>query len=288
MPEVAGRCLKITADTGEIIAEQGIFAKIDSSLIRLQLKDNILKIQLGRRTLSYDQQQVLRYQQLLSTKTASKARLDELELKRDLSKLSLEQLEVEKERLQEILDRHTVKAPPGWIIIERRIEPGQWVQTGTILAKAGDYRSLLVPLAVTPAELRSLQREATIALHLPGENLDGRASLYHVSPGFDPLTRKIKIEILLDQETYNRLSLKQGGGRVEVPILVPDPMHGFLVPAGAVAERYEEHWLTRKNGSQIRVIVLGPATGPDETMQWLRITSPEITAGDIFQLPSVP
>jgi RND family efflux transporter MFP subunit len=288
MPEVTGRCLNITADIGETITEQGIFARIDSSLIRLQLKDNGVKIELGKRTLSYDRQQVKRYQQLLKTKSSSRSRLDELELKRDLSEFSLEQLQIERERLQELLDRHTVKAPSGWMVIERRVEPGQWVQTGTVLARAGDYQSLIVPLAVTPAELRSLQRTAAISLRLPGKNIIGHGSLYHVSPGFDPLTRKIKIEILLDQETYNRLSLKQGGVRVEVPILVPDPMHGFLVPAGAVAERYEEHWLTRKNGSQIRVIVLGPATGPDETMQWLRITSPEISPGDIFQLPSVP
>ena len=216
------------------------------------------------------------------------ARLDELKLKRDLSEFSLKQLDIEKKRLQELLDRHAVKAPPGWVIIERRVEPGQWVQTGTILARAGDYRSLLVPLAVTPAELRSLQGEAMIALHFPEENLDGRGRLYHVSPGFDPRTRKINLEILIDQETTGHLSLKQGGVRVEIPIRIPDPMHGFLVPARAVTERYEDHSLTRENGSLVRVIVLGPAAGPDKSRQWLRITSPEITAGDIFQIPAVP
>jgi len=288
VPEAAGRCLELTADTGDTITEQGIFARIDSTLIRLQLQDNSVQINLGQRRLSYDRQQVQRYRQLLKTQSSSRSRLDELELKRDLSKFSLEQFEIEKKRLQELLDRHMVKAPPGWQIIERRIEPGQWVQIGTILARAGDYRSLIVPLAVTPAELRSLQGETTISLHLPGENRDGHGSLYHVSPGFDPRTRKIRVEILLDQTTYESLSLQQGGVRVEVPVLIPDPMHGFLVPAQAVAERYDEHWLTRQNGSQIRVIVLGPATGPDDTVAWLRITSPEIKAGDIFQLPPVP
>jgi len=287
-PEVTGRCLKISVDTGETIADNGVFARIDSTLVVLQLKGNNVAIRTGKRTLSYDRQQVQRYQQLVSTKSSSKARLDELELKRDLSAFSLEQLRLKREHLQELLDRHTVKAPPGWVIIERRVEPGQWVQTGTILARAGDYRSLVVPLAVTPAELHTLQQQATIALHLPEENLDGHGNLYHVSPGFDPLTRKINIEILLDQKTYNRLSLKQGGIRVEIPILVPDPMHGFLVPTAAVTERYEEHWLTRKNGSRIQVIVLGPATGPDDSQQWLRITSPEIKNGDIFQFPPAP
>ena len=162
------------------------------------------------------------------------------------------------------------------------------MQVGRILAKAGDYRTLVVPLAVTPSELRSLQQETLIPLHLPVEDIDGHGSLYRIFPGFDPVTRKIRVEILIDQATYDKLSLKQGGVRVEIPVRLPDPMHGLLVPARAVVERYEENWLIRENGEQIRIIVLGPATGPDDGMEWLRITSPDIKPGDTFQLPPVP
>lgn len=288
IPEVAGRCLEITADIGETIGNNGIFAVIDSTLVRLDLKANSVSRQQVERKLRFETQQVKRYRQLHTSKSSSRARLDEQELLVDQSKLKLDQLQVEAERLQELLSRHTIKAPPGWRIMERQVEPGQWVPGGRILAKAGDYRTLIVPLAVTPSELFSLQREKSIPLHLPGEDIDGHGSLYRMSPGFDPVTRKIKLEILIDQQTYDTLSLKQGGVRVEVPVRIPDPMHGLLVPERAVVERYEENWLTRENGKQVPVIVLGPANDPDDDLQWLRITSPEITAGDSFKLPPAP
>ncbi len=288
IPEVAGRCLEITADIGETIGNNGIFAVIDSTLVRLDLKANSVSRQQVQRTFLFETQQVKRYQQLHTSKSSSQARLDEQKLLLDQSRLKLDQLQVEAEHLQELLSRHTIKAPPGWRIMERQVEPGQWVPGGKILAKAGDYQTLIVPLAVTPAELRSLQRDKSIPLHLPGEEIDGHGSLYRISPGFDPVTRKIKIKILIDQQTYANLSLKQGGVRVEVPVRIPDPMHGLLVPARAVVERYEESWLTRENGTQVPVIVLGTATGPDDDLQWLRITSPEITAGDSFKFPPAP
>ena len=288
IPEVAGRCLEITADIGETIGNNGAFAVIDSTLVRLDLKANSISRKQVQRNLRFETQQVKRYQQLHTSKSSSRARLDEQELLLDQSRLKLDQLQVEAERLQELLSRHTIKAPPGWLILERQVEPGQWVAGGRILAKAGDYRTLIVPLAVTPSQLRSLQREKSIPLHLPEEKIDGRASLYRISPGFDPVSRKIKIEILLDLQTYDTLSLKQGGVRVEVPVQIPDPMHGLLVPARAVVERYEESWLTRENGEQVQIIVLGPANGPDDDLQWLRITSPEIKAGDSFKLPAAP
>jgi RND family efflux transporter MFP subunit len=288
IPEVAGRCLEVTADIGEIIGNNSVFAVIDSTLVRLDLKANGVSRKQVKRNLRFETQQVKRYQQLHTSKSSSQARLDEQELTLDQSRLKLDQLQVEAERLQELLSRHTIKAPPGWLILERHVEPGQWVAGGRILAKAGDYRTLIVPLAVTPSQLRSLQREKSIPLHLPGERIDGRASLYRISPGFDPVTRKIKIEILLDPQTYDTLSLKQGGVRVEVPVQIPDPMHGLLVPERAVVERYEESWLTRENGEQVQIIVLGPANDPDDDLQWLRITSPEIRAGDIFKLPAAP
>lgn len=288
IPEVAGRCLEITADIGESIPDNGIFAVLDSTLVRLDLKANSVSRRQVERKLRFETQQVKRYQQLHSSKSSSRSRLDEQELLRDQSSLKLDQLQVEAERLQELLSRHTIKGPPGWKIIERHLEPGQWVPAGRILAKAGDYRSLIVPLAVTSSELRSLQQEKSIQLHLPEENIRGRASLYRISPGFDPVTRKIRIKILLDRQTYDSLSLKQGGVRVEIPVQVPDPMHAFLVPADAVTERYEESWLTRENGEQVRIIVLGPAAGMDKEMQWLRITSPEIRTGDRFRFAPAP
>ena len=287
--EVPGRVEQVTADVGDTIAPDGVFARIDPTLTRLELAAKQVAIRQIRRTIEYDTRQVERYRQLLHAKSSSRVHLDELLLKRDRSRLQLEQLQTEILRLQEVLDRHTIKAPPGWRIMQRQVEPGQWVAAGTVLATAGDYRDLVVPLAVTVEELTSMQKADHIPLRFPELGKDGRGMLQKISPAFDPTSRKVRVEILLQPRTLELLPLRQGGLQVEVRVAIADPMHAFLVPRAAVTERYEEHWLTREDGSGLRVIVLGPAGGSrQEHDPLLRITSPELRAGDRFLLSPVP
>lgn len=284
--EVSGRCLEVFADVGQPVPPDGVFARIDPTFIRLKLEANQVARKQARLQLRYDEREVRRARKLLSDRAASQARLDQLELQRDRSRLKLEQLATEQRRLEETLARHAVPAPTGWLIMQRSLEPGQWVTAGAPLARCGDYTALIIPLAVTARELAQIQAEGRVELFFPDQELRGGATLYRVSPRFDPRSRKTRVELLLDQETLARLPGHRGGLRVEVHLTMADPMHALRVPAAAVVERYEEDWLTRKDGQQVRVIVLGPAMAPEgDDRQWLRIISPDVRSGDLFLLP---
>ncbi len=283
--EVSGRCQHVYADIGDTIPKDGIFARIDSTLARIDLETLRVEERQARRQLQFDELQVERFGRLLSTKASSRSRLDELELRRDRSRLQLDILAAKKKRLEEILSRHTVRAPAGWRLSSRKVEEGQWVRTGAILGKAGDYSALIVPLALTTTELKGLRSRSRLEVRLPDLNLHGLAVIHRVSPAFDPVTRKIPVEIRLQPELMDRLTEKRSGLRVEIDLILQDPMHSFLVPAAAVEERYEEHWLTREDGRKIRVIVLGPADLQKRPGKWLRVVSPEIRPGDAFLLP---
>ncbi|MFP7753468.1 efflux RND transporter periplasmic adaptor subunit [Thermodesulfobacteriota bacterium B35] len=285
--EVSGRCLEVRADVGQPVPADGVFARIDPTFIRLELEANAIARRQARRQLRYEEREVRRARKLLTDRASSQARLDQLELKRDQTRLKLDQLASKRRRLEETLARHAVPAPAGWLVIRRNLEPGQWVTAGTPLARCGDYTGLIVPLAVTAPELARLREEKPIRLEFPDQGLPGTATLYRISPGFDPATRKVRLDLLVDRETLARLPRQQGGLRVVVRLTMEDPMHALRVPAAAVRERYEENWLTRPDGSQVRIIVLGPAPPPaGDKGRWLRIISPEISAGDIFLLPT--
>ena len=75
------------------------------------------------------------------------------------------------------------------------------------------------------------------------------------------------------------LEEKRGGLRAELTLKIPDPTGAVLVPASAVAERYEEFWLTKANGDKVRVQYLG--RGIQNT---LRVRSPEVKPGDTFKV----
>jgi hypothetical protein len=60
---------------------------------------------------------------------------------------------------------------------------------------------------------------------------------------------------------------------------LPDPSGAVLVPASALTERYDDFWLTRPDGSRVRVVRLGE--GAENTV---RVSSDEVKAGDMFRL----
>ena len=115
-------------------------------------------------------------------------------------------------------------------------------------------------------------------MFLPGEGqktIPLKASVARVSPAFDPETRKINVELAVTET----LSENRGGLRAELTLEMPDPSGAVLIPAAAVAERYEEFWLTRVNGEKIRVLFLGD--GPDNTY---RVRAATLNPGDKFRL----
>ncbi len=60
---------------------------------------------------------------------------------------------------------------------------------------------------------------------------------------------------------------------------IPDSSGVFLIPAKALDNRFEEFWLTRKNGKTLRVKVLSSSKNGQ-----VRITSPELKTGDQFKV----
>lgn len=274
--ETAGRCLKVNYDLGDTIGPKGVFAVLDDTFVRLELQAN--KVEQDRLTsrVAYLAKDADRYRNLVKRGSEAPSKLDHLDQDLTQARLQLEALKTQAAILSERLARHVIKASPGWRVIARKVEPGQWVAVGGEVALLGDFRTLLVPMALSPGEFAILEKLAKdIKVSLPHLGLTVPAKLERFSPAFDPATLKIAVELELDQG----LADKRGGLRVELTLTAPDPSGAVLLPPGAVNERYQENWVTRADGKPLKVVVLGP--GPGGT---LRLSSPQIKPGQKFLL----
>ncbi|KMY69307.1 hypothetical protein AAU61_04885 [Desulfocarbo indianensis] len=274
--EVAGRCLKVEADVGQTIGEDGVFARLDATFTKLELETNLVEQARLKSRLGYLEKDLQRTRTLVAKKSQAQAKLDGEEQEFDQARLQLRGLQIQEKTLRERLARHQIRAPQGWQVMERSVEPGQWVGSGAEVGRAGDFRTLLVPLALTSEEYAALRNGGDIVLHLPAAGQKVSARVYRVSPAFDPATRKINLDLAIE----DGLNHKRGGLRAELVLNMPDPSGAVLVPASAVKVRYQETWLLRPDGSQVKVMVLGP--GPENDT--LRVASPEIRPGQQFQL----
>ena len=279
LSEEAGRCTRVTADIGDTVGKDGIFFVLDKTFINLAIEKNRVDQARLENKISYYAKDVLRYKELVRRETAAQSTLDELQNKLDQSEFELQSLKVEEANLKERRARYLIGVPPGWTVTERAVEAGEWVPVGRHLGKAGDFRTLLVPFSLSPEEFNALKKlNGTPELHFPDEGEMGltlKTAVERISPAFDPQTRKIGVDLAVRKGLFHM----RGGLRAELTLEIPDHSGAVLVPTSALSERYDEFWLTRAKGEQVRVVLLGHSS--EDTS---RVRSPEVKAGNTFKI----
>ena len=199
--EEPGRCLEVRAEMGDQVAADGLFAKLDTTFIDLELKANQAAGARLENQMAYWHREVKRYRKLSGQKAVSETRVQELEQRYDQARLTLAELWVKALVLEERRRRCDIKAPAGWHLLERKVEPGEWLTMGRIVGLVGDYQALLVPFSLTMAQYEWLKREKeALSLGLPSAvagqpPLKVPVNLLHISPAFDQKTRKIRVEL---------------------------------------------------------------------------------------------
>jgi RND family efflux transporter MFP subunit len=276
--EASGRVEQVAGDVGEKTLAETPFACLDTTFIDLDLDANRQEqaaLQVDR---AYYRKEVKRIRQLLAQKSSSESQLDAAQRNLDKTQVQLKALEVARRTLQEKRTRHCIQPPEGWRIIRRHVEPGEWINAGEPVVEIGDYRHLLVPFALSVEEYQALRRQGDrLSVRLPQLDLVVPVTPLRVSPAFDEASRKITMEL----EIAETLSDSRGGLRAELSLMLPFDTGAVMLPASALLQRYEQYWLRRPGGEEVRVVYLGREASPDGDR--VRVSSPEIATGDRFQ-----
>ncbi len=278
--EESGRCLEVAVEMGDQISADGLFAKLDPTFINLELDANQAATLRLENQMEYWHREVERYRKLSGSKAVSETRVQELELKYDQARLGLVELKVKAAVLKERQQRCFIKAPAGWYLLERQVEPGEWLTMGRVVGQVGDYRTLLVPFSLSLAQYEWLKKESSggvIYLDLADENrfvTKVPACLLHISPAFDQKTRKIMVEL----EVSQGLTEMRGGIALELAVELPEAGFVVEVPVAAVVERYGAFWLVRENGAEVKVVKLGQTDNGN-----FRVVGENVKSGDRFR-----
>jgi len=281
--EESARCVKVSGDIGDTIGANGIFAELDTTFIDIEIKRNQVEQKKSLNRIDFLKTELQRRMKLAEQEAVAVSALDRFQNDLDQERLNWEALRVEEANLLERRKRFHIYAPADWRIIERNLEPGEWVAVGENLGKAGDFSSLLVPFAFEPEAYQWVkQKNGPIQLSFPDQGPDGieiPAFIERISPDFDPETRKINLDLIIKQG----LPEMRAGLRAELAMRMPDTSGAVFIAKTALEKRYESYWLTRPDGERVNVVLLGD--GPDGTY---RVRSPEIKAGERFLSKSEP
>ncbi|WP_462325895.1 efflux RND transporter periplasmic adaptor subunit [Desulfoplanes sp.] len=278
--EVAARCTEVGADVGDPVPSSSVLARLDTTFVDLDLRETGIRMEQAASRMGYLEIETSRSRELVKRETQARTHLDLQEQNLDQARLRLKELRAEKERLEEQKVRHTLTGPSGWTVVTRDMEPGEWIAAGTPVATLGDFRTLRIPLALSPEEFTALSRSPSFAIRLPDQGTGPEprtleAVIFRIAPDFDPVTRKTNVELLITPPE----NLCRGGLRCELDLDIPEPEGTYEVPEQAVFERYGTHWVTRKDNTEIKVILLGK--GKDG---FVKISSRNLAAGDPLQV----
>lgn len=280
--EVAGRMEQIHADIGQAIPRDGIFAKIDDTFLQLDLDELLVQAEHLESQVAFARREVERHKELARQKNTSAAQLDTIEQSLRDNTYALRAIRIKQQVLEERLRRTHVRAPAGWLVTARSVEPSQWVHEGEVIAEVANFSSLLVPFALTPEQFAALTTTVAslegLHLNLLDLGIQVRTNIQRANPDFDLDTRKILVELRIDTP----LPQQHGNLRARLALPLPERIGTVLLPATAVEERYEELWVTREDGIRIQVMRLGVAD--DQNPEMLRLTSSRIRVGDRFRL----
>jgi len=275
--EEAGKVMRVYADIGERIADNGYFACLDRTFIDLDIESNRAELARIKVEIDFFSKQVSRYRTLVGRNSVAQMQLDEMERSLASFQRQFEALKVEERRLQERERRFCITAPSGSLVIDRSIEEGEWLNVGKQVGRVGDFSSLLIPYALSLPEYQALQTKKPLTVQLPELDQTVAASIERVSPDFDEQSHKIKLDLEIGGSSL------RGGLRAELMLKIPDASGAVLIAEEALEERYEEYWLRTADGKEIRVVYLGQSeSGGTDGAKLARVVSPAVLPGDRF------
>lgn len=272
--EIAGKVEQLFSDIGQPIPDKGEFACLDKTFIKLDIQYNTAE-QAGHRVdIDYFSKQVDRYKKLVKLKNSAQQQLENAEREFFSAQNQLAVTQVQAKILAERKRRYCIAAPKGWLTKERLIEPGQWINKGEPIAKLGDFSRLLIPFALSMEEYQVLRsNKDDIRIRLPDLDTIVPARIERISPAFDEQSRKIMLEL----EISSGPAQYRGGLRAELTLSLSDKSGAILAPISALKQQYEQYWLKKPDGEQIRVVYLGKTSSG-----YAKVVSPAIKAGDQF------
>lgn len=246
-PETAGRVVSIGFETSE---------QVKAGSLLVQLYDAPERADLGAAKARADlaDAQLARANRLISSGAESRETLDQRIAERDQALAAVRQLEARIEQKQ-------IRAPFAGQLGIRRIDLGQYLNPGDVIATLTDTRQLYVDFNVPQQQLRWLETGRTV--RITSDTWAERefvATVDAIEPRISADTRNVEVRALLSNDG-NAL---RPGMFVNAKLELPTEPNRLVVPATAIQ--------TTAAGDSV-LVVRGPEATTHGNVEYVRVTT---------------
>jgi membrane fusion protein (multidrug efflux system) len=159
-------------------------------------------------------------------------------------------------RLQATIEQKALKAPFSGVIGIPRIDVGQYLQPGTVIASFQDLSSMKVDFTVPEQRAGEINLGQEVHIGTTENNLPFKGRVTGKDPRVDPKTRLVSVQALVED---NKDGAILPGQFLHVEVILPEQPNVMTVPQTAViASLYGDYVYTidqeEKQGQQVQVV----------------------------------
>lgn len=261
----AGKVTKVNFNLGSSIRQGSTLVELDNRLKELSLESTQLSIDRLKKD-------VTRYNTLLAGNATTEIQVNE-------TKYNYENAVNQAEQIRKQIADANVKAPIGGRIVQKDIEPGEYITVGKVLGRVLDVDRLKVQVPVNESDVYQLRQGQAVKVSadvFPGRTFNGRIS-YIAPQGSDE--HNYPVEITID----NANGLK-AGTFVNADFSQKSNQKALQIPRSALVESVKNPYVfvVNNNAATRRAITIGRDFGDSiEVLSGLKAGDQVVTTGQL-------
>ncbi|AKH43394.1 RND family efflux transporter MFP subunit [Altererythrobacter atlanticus] len=209
-----GRVVSVNVEPGDWVKSGQVLAVIDRSVQSEQAQSAAAQVEVAKADAELAQANLDRALQLVDRGFVSQADVDRLTATRDAAVARVRVAEAQYRELLQRNARLNIVAPAAGLVLERNVEPGQVVGSGSgdlfTIAKDGQMELLA---NLNEDDLAAVSVGATAIVHPVGSNESFAGRIWQISPVIDPANRQGVARIAL---SYDQAIRPGGFASVEI------------------------------------------------------------------------
>lgn len=229
--ETAGRIRTVHGREGMAVRAGAPLVSLDTARIELRLRAARAELDEARARLDLAERNLVRARELFADDILPRSGLDDAESETTAWTGRVERLDAEIARTELDLDRAVIRAPFGGVVVEERVESGEWVDVGDPCVEIQSTGSFDVRAPLPERHFAAVERggRATVTFEaLPGASFSGTvvATVPRAASGTRTFPVKVRVE-----DPDGRLA---AGMLARVELEVGEPRTATLVPKDAL------------------------------------------------------
>ncbi len=207
-----GYVKNMAVSEGDIVKKGDLIYEIDSKEVESAERQVDLAISQARLALQMNKNQynnvlinLARHERLYKKNMVSKYEFEQLQLAaknlKDMVKIAQQQAEQAEAKKDEVLNQYnylTILAPNDGVIVEKRLNEGEMAIPGMPAVVLTDLSKLKVVAELAETQLKHINMGKIVEIEIPSIGFKTKAKITAVIPSSNPMTRKFKIIMKLD------------------------------------------------------------------------------------------